>query len=112
MPRKKGSIGKTKLMMLAIIYHLEKQKQRPYGYVIWQILKRVFKSYLKPTDIRNIYHHLQDLTKMEYLEKKEIETVKGFPDRQIYILTEKGRKITETKCREHLKVLNETKKQN
>jgi len=110
MPRKRGSIGKTKLMMLAIIYHLEKRKERPYGYVIWQILKRVFKSYLKPTDIRNIYHHLRDLTKMEYLERKETQAVKGFPDRQIYVLTEKGRKITETRCKEHLRVLNEAEK--
>lgn len=111
MPRKRGSIGKTKLMMLAIIYHLEEKREKPYGYVIWQILKRVFKSYLKPADIRNIYHHLQDLTRMEYLERRETQTAKGVPDRQIYILTEKGRKIAETKCREHLQVLAEMEKQ-
>jgi len=112
MPRKRGTIGKTKLMMLAIIYHLEKQREKPYGYAIWQILKTVFKSHLKPTDIRNIYHHLQDLTKMEYLRKGEMQTVKGFPDRQIYVLTEKGRKITETKCKEHLEVLSKVKRKN
>ncbi len=108
MPRKQGSIGKTKLMILAIIYHLEKHKERPYGYAIWQILKRVFKSYLKPADIRNIYHHLEDLARMEYIERKEIQTVKGVPDRQIYVLTEKGREITETKCEEHLKTLSKS----
>ncbi|RLI20730.1 hypothetical protein DRO54_05545 [Candidatus Bathyarchaeota archaeon] len=110
MPRKQGSIGQTKLMILAIIYHLEKHKEGPYGYAIWQILKKVFKSYLKPTDVRNIYHHLEDLVRMKYIEKKEIQTVKGVPDRQIYVLTEKGREITETKCEAHLEALNKNEK--
>jgi DNA-binding PadR family transcriptional regulator len=105
MPRKQGSIGKTKLMMLAIIYHLEKKRESPYGYAIWQILKRVFKSHLKPMDVRNVYHHLQDLTRMEYIEKREAQVVKGVPDRQLYALTRKGRKFTEDKCRSHLELL-------
>jgi len=105
MPRKQGSIGKTKLMMLAIIYYLEKRREKPYGYAIWQILKRVFKSYLKPMDVRNIYRHLKDLTNMEYIRKVEIENVVGAPDRQLYALTDKGRKFTEEECKNHLETL-------
>jgi len=109
MPRKQGSIGKTKLMMLAIIYYLEKRRgEKPYGYAIWQILKKVFKSYLKPMDVRNIYRHLRDLTNMKYIKKVEVETVKGAPDRQLYALTDKGKKFTEDECKNHLELLEKS----
>jgi len=108
MPRKQGSIGKTKLRMLAIIYHLEKKSRQPYGYAIWQLLKQVFKSYSKPTDIRNVYHHLQDLMKLRYIERKAVQPTKGAPNRHIYTLTEKGRKIAAKKYEEHMETLERT----
>jgi len=110
MPRKQGSVGKTKLTMLAIIYHLEKRRKKPYGYAIWQILKRVFKNYLKPMDVRNVYRHLKDLTNMEYIQKIEVENVEGAPDRQLYALTDKGRKFTEKECRKQLETLEKAEK--
>lgn len=89
MPRPKGSIGATKMKIMAIMYHHCNHDQDCYGYGIWQCLQDHFRIYLKDCAIRNVYHHLEDLRDMGYI--KEIQ---GEDDnRTLYRITEKGRSI-------------------
>jgi DNA-binding PadR family transcriptional regulator len=70
LPKPKGSIGSTKMKIMAIIHYNTKNEKDCYGYGIWQYLKKIFHTYLNDCDIRNVYHHLNDLCDMKYLEKK------------------------------------------
>jgi hypothetical protein len=71
MPKPKGTCGATKMKILAIISHNEESREESYGYSIWQCLKDNFYTYMNDKDIRNVYHHLNDLCGLGYLSRSK-----------------------------------------
>jgi hypothetical protein len=71
MPKPKGTCGATKMKILAIITHNSNCEKDSYGYNIWQTLKKQFYTYMNDNDIRNVYHHLNDLYNLGYLNRNE-----------------------------------------
>jgi DNA-binding PadR family transcriptional regulator len=93
MPRPIGTIGSTKLKILAIIYLNESHGTATYGYDIWKILKETFHSYLDQGDLRNVYRHLKDMEELDLIKRGPSQMVKDAPKRQPYFLTEKGKRL-------------------
>lgn len=92
MPKPKGTMGATKMKIMAIICHNCENSLDAYGYVIWQSLKNLFHMYLNDCDVRNVYHHLKELCELELLER--IELLETDPSQRcLYQLTEKGRDL-------------------
>ena len=71
MPKPKGTCGATKMKILAVICNDCENHKECYGYGIWQQLKTSFYVYMNDNDIRNVYHHLNDLCAMDYITKNE-----------------------------------------
>lgn len=69
MPKPKGTCGATKMKILAVISHNRDLGKDSYGYEIWQQLKDNFFVYMNDNDIRNVYHHLNDLCSLGYIVK-------------------------------------------
>lgn len=69
MPKPKGTCGATKMKILAVIHSNEQIGDVSYGYNIWQSLKDNFYTYMNDNDIRNVYHHLNDLCSLGYIKK-------------------------------------------
>jgi DNA-binding PadR family transcriptional regulator len=90
LPRPVGTIGETKLKILAIIYNNELHGTITYGYDIWKVLMEVFHSYFDQCHLRNVYHHLKDLERLGLIRRSPVQTVKDAPKRQPYHLTDKG----------------------
>lgn len=103
MPKPKGSTGSTKMKIMAIIHYNSKNDLECYGYGIWQHLKNTFHTYLNDCDIRNVYHHLNDLCSMEYIEK-DLESNED--NRSLYQITSKGLMIQE-QYQPYLSILEE-----
>lgn len=103
-PRPVGTIGETKLKILAIMYHDELQGVTSYGYNIWTKLKRDFHCYLNDGDLRNVYRHLKDLHRLGLVDRGKEQLAKGAPRRQPYSLTDKGRELKQ-KFNRHLLIL-------
>lgn len=93
MPRPMGTIGETKIKILAIVYFNESRGSATYGYDIWRILKRVFHVYLDEGNLRNVYRHLKDLERMGLVSRGKPQAAVGAPKRQPYSLTDKGREM-------------------
>jgi len=92
MPKPQGSIGETKFKILAIIYRNNVDGNGSYGYNIWTIMKKRFYCYLDDGNLRNVYRHLKDLEEAGLIEKSKKQTGGNSPERQLYLLTESGRK--------------------
>jgi hypothetical protein len=71
MPKPKGTCGATKMKILAIISYNTQNDKESYGYRIWQSLKKYFYIYMNDNDIRNVYHHLNDLCSLGYLSRRD-----------------------------------------
>jgi len=71
MVKPKGTTGATKMKIMAIIDHNCGNGADSYGYTIWQSLKAHFYIYLTDGDVRNVYHHLKELTELGYLIRAE-----------------------------------------
>ncbi len=101
MPKPKGTCGATKMKILAVIYNHEQRDMESYGYNIWQCLKEYFYTYMNDNDIRNVYHHLNDLCGLGYIKKcsQDDDEIK-----QCYKITQAGINIEE-KYRPFLNVL-------
>ncbi|MBN2334977.1 helix-turn-helix transcriptional regulator [Candidatus Bathyarchaeota archaeon] len=69
MPKPKGTCGATKMKILAVIFSDRESGSESYGYQIWQQLKSSFYVYMNDSDIRNVYHHLNDLCAIGYIRK-------------------------------------------
>ena len=69
MTKPKGTCGATKMKILAVIHCNEQVGDVSYGYNIWQSLKDNFYTYMNDNDIRNVYHHLNDLCSLGYIRK-------------------------------------------
>lgn len=93
MPKPQGTIGETKIEILAIIYRNEVNKSGSYGYSIWTTLKKHFYCYLDDADLRNVYRHLKDLGETGLIEKSTKQVGGNTPERQLYLLTERGRQL-------------------
>ncbi len=92
MPKPKGTCGSTKMKILAVIYNNEQYGHESYGYNIWQSLKEEFYIYMNDNDIRNVYHHLNDLCSLGYIKK----CPEGSDDiKQCYRITQSGIAIEE-----------------
>lgn len=105
MPRPTGTIGETKLKILAIIFHNELQGTASYGYNIWGSLKHKFYVYMDDGDLRNVYRHLKELANLGLIERGMHQPVKGAPKRWPYSLTNKGREL-KPKFDRYLKILS------
>jgi DNA-binding PadR family transcriptional regulator len=95
MPRPVGTIGGTKLKILAIIFYNDLKGITSYGYNIWTILKTRYYHYMEDGNLRNVYRHLKELERFGLIEKGVSQSVKGAPVRQLYSLTEKGKGLKE-----------------
>ncbi len=93
MPRPVGTIGETKFKILAIVYLNELHGTPTYGYDVWRFLKKVFYCYLDEGDLRDVYRHLKELEGFGLIARGTRQTVKGAPQRQPYLLTEKGKEM-------------------
>jgi len=100
LPRPHGCIGETKLKILAIIYH----DGASHGYGVWMTLKESFHCYLDDPSLRNVYHHLHDLEKLDLVERSLSETGKNAPKNHGYKLTDKGKMLGE-KFKKYMDVL-------
>ncbi|MCW4049177.1 MAG: helix-turn-helix transcriptional regulator [Candidatus Bathyarchaeota archaeon] len=90
MPKPKGTCGATKMKVMAVITHNHESGQESYGYDIWQQLKSHFYVYMNDNDIRNVYHHLNDLCGLGYIIKAD-ETEEC--PKCYYDLTPQGREL-------------------
>jgi DNA-binding PadR family transcriptional regulator len=106
MPRPVGTIGETKLKILAIMYQNELRGITSYGYSIWKTLKKKFRCYLDDRNLRNVYRHLKDLTEVGLVKKSANQLPEKTPRRQLYILTNKGRGLKQ-KFEKYLQILEE-----
>ena len=103
MPKPKGTCGATKMKILAVIYSHEQFGRESYGYNIWQCLKEHFYTYMNENDIRNVYHHLNDLCSLGYIRK----CPEGSDDvKQCYRITQSGINIEE-KYRHFIDILKD-----
>jgi hypothetical protein len=80
------------MKIMAIIHYNSENNLECYGYGIWQLLKNTFHTYLNDCDIRNVYHHLNDLCSLKYLEKN-LEPNED--NRSLYKITSDGLMIQE-----------------
>ena len=98
--RPQGSIGETKLKILAIIHN----NAAHHGYGIWMTLKKRFYLYLDEQSRRNVYHHLCDLNDLGLVERASKHMNEDSSIIHSYILTNKGIKL-ESKFRKYMTLL-------
>jgi len=103
LPKPRGTMGATKMKILAVICFMSESGFVCYGYNIWQALKEHFHTYLNDDDVRNVYHHLKDLCELGLINRMNVDD----PDcswRCIYNLSEKGRDI-QTRFERYLNIV-------
>ena len=93
MGRPRGSIGDTKLKLLAILHYNEKTGEFSYGYGIWKMMNQRYNCCLGEDGLRNVYHHLENLHNLGLVVKNSNHLVEGAPERHLYGLTTKGRSL-------------------
>lgn len=82
----KFHISDTKLKILTIIWYISAHGEYAYGYKIWKML---FKFNNTP-DLRNVYHHLDELERMALIKYKKVIRTKNTPPQKVYELTDEG----------------------
>ena len=93
MARPKGSIGETKMRLLAILYENEKSGNASYGYACWKELSRKYQTCMGDDGLRNVYHHLDGLLDSELVNRNAEQASPRAPQRHLYSLTVKGRNL-------------------
>ncbi len=93
MGKPEGSIGETKLKILAILHNDEAIGTASYGYGVWETMNDKFYSSLGEDGLRNIYHHLRELHSLSLIEKGTVQAAEKAPERHTYRLTNKGRQL-------------------
>lgn len=106
MPRPSGTIGETKLKILAIIHHNQSNGSPSYGYCIWRTLKTYFHCYFDHLSLRNVYRHLNDLSELELIDKEVDRSNNEGPERYLYSLSKKGRDM-ENRFIKYVEILDE-----
>jgi len=99
----KGTTGGTKMKIMAIIKYNCDNGADSYGYTIWQSLKNNFHIYLTGGDVRNVYHHLKELTDLGYLNREE-NLLEDPTNKCLYTITENGRGL-ETRYSPYLDIV-------
>lgn len=92
MPKPKGSIGATKMKIMAVICYNGECGRYSYGYQVWQALKNNFYIYINEGDVRNVYHHLKGLCALDLIERIHMSESEA-SERCLYRLTEKGQNL-------------------
>jgi DNA-binding PadR family transcriptional regulator len=95
MGKPKGSIGETKLKILAIINHNNHSGIPSYGYGLWKTLEKKYYCCLGKHGLRNVYHHLNDLQNIGLITKNQDQNLNGSTERHSYYLTKKSKEIQE-----------------
>lgn len=95
MGKPKGTVGETKLKILAILSHNDHSKNPSYGYNIWKTLNEQYYCCLGEDGLRNVYHHLNDLKNQKLITNQQSQIVEDKPERRIYHLTEKALNLKE-----------------
>lgn len=93
MGKPRGSIGETKLKILAILSHNDACQSPSYGYSVWKTLNEQYLSCLGEDGLRNVYHHLQDLQDQNLITNYQNQTLPDKPERQLYHLTDKAQTL-------------------
>ena len=93
MARPRGSIGETKLRLLAILYQNEKRGNASYGYAVWKELSTKYQTCTGEDGLRNVYHHLEGLLHSELVNRTAMQPSLRAPQRHLYDLTVKGRSL-------------------
>ena len=91
MPKPAGTLGSTKMKILALVCENNDCGKESYGYEIWKELKEHFYIFLSDNDIGNVYNHLNDLCKSNHL-LRENESPDG---RCYYKMTDEGLALRE-----------------
>ena len=76
--------------ILAVICYSCENNIDTYGYTIWQTLKDVFHIYINNDDVRNVYHHLNDLCQLGYIQRRD-DAECLTDNRCLYRITENGK---------------------
>lgn len=105
MTRPVGTIGETKLKILAIIHRNEYCGEVSYGYNIWATLKEELYCYMNPGNLRNVYRHLKDLINLGLIKKSRSQSSDKAPERKLYCLTKDGRQMKQD-FRKYLQLLH------
>lgn len=92
LPKPKGTMGATKMKIMAIICYKCEHGREAYGYNIWQNLKELFYIYLNDCDVRNVYHHLKELCDLGLVARVGGEEDDA-DNRCLYRLTKRGEGI-------------------
>ena len=108
MPRPFGTIGETKLKILAIIYQNELRGTASYGYNIWATLKKKFHCYIDDKNLRNVYRHLKDLDEVGLIKKGTSQPAENAPKRRLCSLTNNGR-LLKQKFSKYMQILEEAR---
>lgn len=95
MGRPKGSLGETKLKLLAVLHSNEKTGDSSYGYGVWKMMNQRYRCCLGDDGLRNIYHHLENLHDLGFVMRSSNHLIEGAPERHLYDLTSKGRELYE-----------------
>jgi len=82
----KFRISDTKLKILTIIWYMNTHEEYAYGYKIWKMLSKFHNA----PDLRNVYHHLDELERMTLIKYKKMIKTKNAPPQKIYELTDEG----------------------
>jgi hypothetical protein len=93
MGKPRGSIGETKLKILAILQNNEEQGIASYGYGVWRTMTARYHTCLGNDGLRNVYHHLEDLQQLGLIARGSPQPVKGVPSRRLYYLTEHAHRL-------------------
>jgi DNA-binding PadR family transcriptional regulator len=104
MGKPKGSIGETKLKILAILSYNDDSSSPSYGYGIWKTLNERYYSCLGPGRLRNVYHHLHDLEQRNYIASCSNSSPNDTSERRLYNITQEGMAFQE-KFNKYLKAL-------
>ena len=91
------------MKILAIISNNDDYSQESYGYDIWKTMKEHFHMYLDDNDVGNIYHHLNDLCSLNYLNRED--SVDG---KCLYNMTYDGQALRE-RFSKYIEILNKSK---
>lgn len=90
----KSHISDTKLKILSIIWYINNHGENAYGYKIWKMLSRFHNT----LDLRNVYHHLNELERTNLIRYKSMIKVKNAPPQKVYELTDKGMHVVNKLC--------------
>lgn len=86
-------LSDTKIKVLAAIYCCERSGREAYGYAIWRALREGFNMFKDFEDLGNIYRHLDELERMNYIKQSRAPAVRKA--RKLYSLTSRAKQVLE-----------------